>query len=112
MIRHVFNFEEPGGKNMIANIHDYHNKHVHFIGIGGSSMSGLAGLLQDEGYIVSGSDKTRSHKTDKLAEADAVIEYADALGRLFCNFIGINMYVNIKNLHKLSLPHGKNLRPL
>lgn len=53
---------------MVENIRDYHGKRVHFIGIGGSSMSGLAGLLQDEGYIVSGSDKTRSHKTDHLAE--------------------------------------------
>lgn len=53
---------------MTANIHDFRGKHVHFIGVGGSSMSGLAGLLQEEGYIVSGSDKTRSHKTDHLAE--------------------------------------------
>ena len=53
---------------MVANIREYHGRRVHFIGIGGSSMSGLAGLLQDEGYIVSGSDKTRSHKTDHLAE--------------------------------------------
>ena len=53
---------------MVENIRDYKGRRVHFIGIGGSSMSGLAGLLQDEGYIVSGSDKTRSHKTDHLAE--------------------------------------------
>jgi len=53
---------------MVANIRDYKGKRIHFIGIGGSSMSGLAGLLQDEGYQVSGSDKTRSHKTDHLLE--------------------------------------------
>lgn len=53
---------------MVENIRDYHGRRVHFIGIGGSSMSGLAGLLNDEGYIVSGSDKTKSHKTDHLAE--------------------------------------------
>ena len=41
-------------------------KRVHMIGVGGSSMSGLAGLLKDEGYEVSGSDRTRSHKTDAL----------------------------------------------
>ena len=41
-------------------------KRVHMIGVGGSSMSGLAGLLQDEGYEVSGSDRTRSHKTEAL----------------------------------------------
>ena len=36
------------------------------VGVGGSSMSGLAGLLKDEGYDVTGSDRTRSHKTDAL----------------------------------------------
>ncbi len=51
---------------METNIFDYKGKRVHFIGIGGSSMSGLAGLLNEEGFIVTGSDKTRSHKTDCL----------------------------------------------
>ncbi len=53
---------------MTANIYDYQNQRVHFIGIGGSSMSGLASLLHEEGYQVSGSDRARSHKTDALAE--------------------------------------------
>ena len=30
--------------------------HVHFIGIGGISMSGLAEILLEEGFTVSGSD--------------------------------------------------------
>ena len=33
---------------MMADIRDYKGKRVHFIGIGGSSMSGLAGLLREE----------------------------------------------------------------
>lgn len=53
---------------MAANIFDYKGKRVHFIGIGGCSMSGLAGLLKEEGYKVTGSDKTRSHKTEHLEE--------------------------------------------
>jgi len=36
------------------------------VGVGGSSMSGLAGLLKDEGFLVTGSDRTRSHKTERL----------------------------------------------
>ena len=51
---------------MIAHIRDYRGKHIHMVGIGGSSMSGLALLLHNEGYIVTGSDKTGSHKTDAL----------------------------------------------
>ena len=31
-------------------------KKIHFIGIGGSGMSGIASILNDLGYIVSGSD--------------------------------------------------------
>lgn len=63
---------------MVVNIRNYRGRHVHFIGIGGSSMSGLAGLLKDEGYIVSGSDKTRSHKTDHLAEKGIEIHIGHA----------------------------------
>ena len=54
---------------MVESIFKYKGRRVHFIGIGGSSMSGLAALLNSEGYIVSGSDKTRSHKTEHLEEA-------------------------------------------
>ena len=39
---------------------------VHFIGIGGISMSGLAEILMDEGFTVSGSDAHRSELTDNL----------------------------------------------
>jgi len=53
---------------MVANIFDHRGGHVHFIGVGGSSMSGLASMLLEDGYSVSGSDRTRSHKTDALAE--------------------------------------------
>ena len=52
---------------MLPRIEAYRGKRAHFIGIGGSSMSGLAGLLNEEGYIVTGSDRTQSHKTDALA---------------------------------------------
>ena len=31
-------------------------KNIHFIGIGGSGMSGLAEVLHNSGYIVTGSD--------------------------------------------------------
>ena len=53
---------------MTANIFDYKGKRAHFIGIGGSSMSGLAEYLHQTGFIVTGSDRTRSHKTDHLVE--------------------------------------------
>ncbi len=44
----------------------FSGKKVHFIGIGGSSMSGLAKLFVQLGVTVSGSDATASHKTEEL----------------------------------------------
>ncbi len=53
---------------MTPNIFDYTGKRAHFIGIGGSSMSGLAGMLQEKGFHVTGSDRIKSHKTDHLEQ--------------------------------------------
>lgn len=41
-------------------------RRVHFIGIGGSGMSGLAEVLLNLGYVVSGSDTKPSETTDRL----------------------------------------------
>jgi UDP-N-acetylmuramate--alanine ligase len=41
-------------------------RRVHFIGIGGAGMSGLAEVLLNLGYTVSGSDLKRSEATDRL----------------------------------------------
>ena len=46
---------------------------VHFVGIGGIHMSGLARILLDDGVRVSGSDLTASHLTDELANRGATI---------------------------------------
>ena len=39
---------------------------IHFIGIGGSSMSGLAELSLKNGYVISGSDRSATDITEKL----------------------------------------------
>ncbi len=49
--------------------------HIHFIGIGGISMSGLAEILLEEGFTISGSDAKESALTDKLSSMGAVIAY-------------------------------------
>lgn len=55
---------------------DFHKpEHIHFIGIGGISMSGLAEILIDEGFTVSGSDAHESELTDHLTAKGAVIAY-------------------------------------
>ena len=49
----------------IDNIKKY--KHIHMIGIGGVSMSGIAAILHNWGFSITGSDKVESDNTQKLA---------------------------------------------
>lgn len=49
--------------------------HVHFIGIGGISMSGLAHILRDKNFTVSGSDAAESALTKELTAAGCHIVY-------------------------------------
>src|SRR5437868_15399186 len=43
-----------------------HIKNIHFVGIGGIGMSGIAEILRSEGVAVSGCDLKRSAATDLL----------------------------------------------
>ncbi|MDP3457340.1 UDP-N-acetylmuramate--L-alanine ligase [Methyloversatilis sp.] len=45
--------------------------HIHFIGIGGSGMSGIAEVLLNQGYVVSGSDLADNAVTRRLASLGA-----------------------------------------
>jgi UDP-N-acetylmuramate--alanine ligase len=53
---------------------------IHFIGIGGIGMSGIAEILLTMGYAVSGSDLRRSAITDRLTGMGAVIYEGHAAG--------------------------------
>jgi len=50
-------------------------RRVHFIGIGGIGMSGIAELLANLGFVVTGSDATRSGVTERLATLGIEIAY-------------------------------------
>ncbi|HZJ98945.1 MAG TPA: UDP-N-acetylmuramate--L-alanine ligase [Tissierellaceae bacterium] len=52
---------------------DHKYKHVHFIGIGGISMSGLAEILLNKGYEVSGTDNKYNRITKRLKDLGANI---------------------------------------
>lgn len=64
-------------------------KHIHFVGIGGAGMSGIAEVLVNLGYQVSGSDLTRNAVTDRLAALGARI----AIGHDAENIEGANAVV-------------------
>lgn len=51
--------------NTIESLRKY--KHIHMIGIGGISMSGIAEILHNWGFYVTGSDLIRSKITDRLS---------------------------------------------
>jgi UDP-N-acetylmuramate--alanine ligase len=53
-------------------------RHVHFIGIGGAGMSGIAEVLHTLGYDVSGSDRAQSPVTERLVKmgVDVAIGHA------------------------------------
>jgi UDP-N-acetylmuramate--alanine ligase len=57
-------------------------QHVHFIGIGGIGMSGIAEILLTLGMRVSGSDLRRSPITDRLAQMGATIYEGHAAANL------------------------------
>lgn len=70
--------------------------HVHFIGIGGISMSGLAEILLQEGFTISGSDSKESDLTKHLEGKGAQIFY----GQRASNIIdGIELVVYTAAIH-------------
>ncbi len=57
------------------NIHFDQPQHIHFIGIGGISMSGLAEILLEQKFTISGSDMKPSALTEHLISLGAKIQY-------------------------------------
>lgn len=59
-----------------------HPIHIHFIGIGGISMSGLAEILLKENFTISGSDSRESDLTRKLEEMGAAVFYGQSAANI------------------------------
>ncbi len=53
-------------------------KHVHLVGVGGAGMSGIAEVLLNLGFVVSGSDLRRSETTERLERLGGTIRYGHA----------------------------------
>lgn len=64
-------------------------KQVHFVGIGGSGMSGIAEVLANIGYDVTGSDLSQNTMTDRLASLGAKV----FIGHAASNIEGANVVV-------------------
>ena len=61
-------------------------EHIHFIGIGGISMSGLAEILLDAGFSVSGSDARASELTLHLEQMGARVFYGQCAENISENY--------------------------
>ncbi len=70
--------------------------HVHFIGIGGISMSGLAEILLKEGFRISGSDNKESALTDHLEKLGATVFYGQKASNIIS---GIDAVVYTAAIH-------------
>ena len=55
-------------------------KHIHFVGIGGTGMSGIAEVLLNQNYIVSGSDLADNVVTQRLTRLGVTIQHTHAAG--------------------------------
>ncbi|MBI3714337.1 MAG: UDP-N-acetylmuramate--L-alanine ligase [Burkholderiales bacterium] len=64
-------------------------KHLHFVGIGGSGMSGIAEVLLNLGYVISGSDLSSNAAAQRLASLGATVH----IGHAAENIIGADAVV-------------------
>ena len=70
-------------------------KHIHFVGIGGSGMSGIAEVLANLGFTVSGSDLADSATTRRLASIGIRV----AVGHAAANIAGADAVVVSTAVH-------------
>ena len=70
----------------MPHIKDFAGRRAHMIGIGGSSMSGLALMIKRLGVHVTGSDSVRSYATDGLEAAGIPVHIGHdaAIGIEYC----------------------------
>ncbi len=73
-------------------------RRIHFVGIGGSGMSGIAEVLINLGYAVSGSDLQRNAVTDRLTSLGATIHQGhDAAWVADADVVVVSSAVNREN---------------
>ncbi len=57
-------------------------KHIHFIGIGGTGMCGIAEVLLNQGYVISGSDAGQNAATARLISLGAQVAHGHAANHI------------------------------
>lgn len=83
-------------------------RRIHFIGIGGAGMSGIAEVLINQGYEISGSDIKASNVTARLEQKGAII----FIGHAAENVKGAHVVVNSSAVNQTNpeIIHARELR--
>ena len=85
-------------------------RRIHFVGIGGSGMSGIAEVLLNQGYEISGSDIGVNPSVRRLTEAGAEV----FIGHSESNIQGADVVVARRyfiSLHKSNAIFSVNVEP-
>lgn len=90
------------------NIDEHAYNHIHFIGIGGISMSGLAKVMHFAGYNVTGSDLNKGKTTESLENMGIKICYGHAKENLGdADLVVYTDAVNLENIELKSAVRSK-----
>lgn len=83
-------------------------RRIHFIGIGGAGMSGIAEVLINQGYEISGSDIKASSVTERLQKKGAIV----FIGHTAANVVGADVVVNSSAVNNTNpeIIHARELR--
>ncbi len=83
-------------------------RRIHFIGIGGAGMSGIAEVLINQGYEISGSDIKASGVTERLQKKGAIV----FIGHAAANVEGADVVVNSSAVNNSNpeIIHARELR--
>jgi UDP-N-acetylmuramate--alanine ligase len=85
-----------------------HVRRIHFIGVGGSGMSGIAEVLTNLGYEVSGSDLAISPVTDHLSSNGIAVTIGHDAGLVEgCDVVVVSSAINGANPEVLAATEAK-----
>ncbi len=74
-------------------------KNIHFVGIGGIGMSGIAEVLANLGYTVTGSDVSKNSSTERLANLGIKITYSHIADNVAeCDVLVVSTAVATNNI--------------
>ncbi len=84
-------------------------KHVYFVGIGGAGMCGIAEVLHNQGYKVSGSDARESANTRRLVQLGVAVHIGHAAERVVgSDVVVISSAVGTDNPEVVAARRAKN----